>query len=294
MQRIKINYDVELSDNVSDILEQDFWICDEVTTRMLLSADGPIKFSAATSIFVSHGKFTADINLKTYEAEAPCVINIREGEILQKKSTSDDFQASFVVMSKKLIDALFMFISDTRLYSSAARTPMLKIAPEDAPEYAALYVKLREITSKAQTPNSFRAILFTLLAFFYSTAITPFEASQSLADSSTRLTDRFVQLVEEHFRTERFLDFYADKLGVSSKHLSKVVKKQTGATAVNWIEKYVILEAKVLLKSTNLTVQQIADNLNFPSQSFFGKYFKKLTGMTPREFRSRGIGPSIS
>ena len=57
-------------------------------------------------------------------------------------------------------------------------------------------------------------------------------------------------------------------------------------TAVDWIERFVILEAKVLLKSSNLNIQQIADELNFPSQSFFGKYFKKLTGMSPKEFRN--------
>ena len=64
------------------------------------------------------------------------------------------------------------------------------------------------------------------------------------------------------------------------------MKTLTGFTAVEWIERYVILEAKVLLKSTNLSVQQISDKLNFPSQSFFGKYFKKVVGMSPKEFRN--------
>ena len=61
---------------------------------------------------------------------------------------------------------------------------------------------------------------------------------------------------------------------------------QTGYSAVEWIERFVILEAKVLLKSSNLNIQQIADELHFPSQSFFGKYFKKLTGMSPKEYRN--------
>lgn len=73
---------------------------------------------------------------------------------------------------------------------------------------------------------------------------------------------------------------------VTPKHLSRTVKAQTGYTAVEWIERFVILEAKVLLKSSNLNIQQIADELNFPSQSFFGKYFKKFTGMSPKEFRN--------
>ena len=92
--------------------------------------------------------------------------------------------------------------------------------------------------------------------------------------------------MQKHFKEQRFLDFYAEKLEISPKHLSRTMKKETGFSAVEWIERYVILEAKVLLKSTNLNIQQISDELNFPSQSFFGKYFKKKVGMSPKEFRN--------
>lgn len=100
------------------------------------------------------------------------------------------------------------------------------------------------------------------------------------------MSDRFIRLAQENFRDQRFLDFYAEKMEVTPKHLSRTVKKQTGYTAVEWIERFVILEAKVLLKSSNLNIQQISDELNFRSQSFFGKYFKKFTGMSPKEFRN--------
>ena len=66
------------------------------------------------------------------------------------------------------------------------------------------------------------------------------------------------------------MDFYANELSITPKHLSRTVNSQTGFTAVEWIERYVILEAKVMLKSSNMTIQHIADELNFPSQSFFG------------------------
>lgn len=101
-----------------------------------------------------------------------------------------------------------------------------------------------------------------------------------------RIADRFIRLVQEHFRRERFLDFYAGKLDITPKHLSRTIKIQTGASAVDWINRYVILEAKVMLRSSNLNVQQIAEALNFPSQSFFGKYFKKATGVSPKDYRN--------
>ncbi|NLN95135.1 MAG: AraC family transcriptional regulator [Bacteroidales bacterium] len=67
--------------------------------------------------------------------------------------------------------------------------------------------------------------------------------------------------------------------------MSQLIKQNTGKSVNEWIEDYVMLEAKALLKSTNMTIQQISDEMNFPSQSFFGKYFKRVKGISPREFK---------
>ena len=96
----------------------------------------------------------------------------------------------------------------------------------------------------------------------------------------------FICIVEENFRTERSVSFYADKLCISPKHLSATIKEASGRTASEWIESYVILEAKTLLRNTGLTIQEVSTKLNFTNQSFFGKYFKHLTGQSPRAFRS--------
>ena len=81
--------------------------------------------------------------------------------------------------------------------------------------------------------------------------------------------------------------FYADRLCITAKHLSQVVKNITGKTALAIIDEYVITEAKALLLSTTMSIQQISDKLNFPSQSVFGKYFKRCTSMTPKECRMK-------
>ena len=81
------------------------------------------------------------------------------------------------------------------------------------------------------------------------------------------------------------MDFYAEKLSITPKYMSTVIKQTSGKTAGDWIDDHVLLEAKALLKSTNMTILQISDELNFPSQSFFGKYFKRLTGVSPKEYR---------
>jgi AraC-like DNA-binding protein len=84
---------------------------------------------------------------------------------------------------------------------------------------------------------------------------------------------------------ERSIGFYADKLCLTPKYLT--IKEMSGKLAGEWIDDYVMLEAKVLLKSTNMTVQQISERLNFTTQSHFGTYFKRLAGVSPKEYRGK-------
>jgi YesN/AraC family two-component response regulator len=101
--------------------------------------------------------------------------------------------------------------------------------------------------------------------------------------------NQFVALVARHFRTERQMTFYAQQLNISPKYLGSLVKEQTGRSALQWIAGHVVSEAKSLLLSTDISVQQISLELNFPNQSFFGKYFKTHTGMSPGDFRNKAM-----
>ena len=89
----------------------------------------------------------------------------------------------------------------------------------------------------------------------------------------------------EYYKEERSLGFYAGKLCITPKYLSLISKDVSGRSAGEWIDQYVVLEAKTLLKSTRMSIQEIADVLNFANQSFFGKYFKHHTGISPKEYR---------
>lgn len=97
--------------------------------------------------------------------------------------------------------------------------------------------------------------------------------------------EAFIELLTRNEATERNLAYYADKIGITSNYLSKIVKEYTGRTAIEWIDEYVIFEAKTMIKHTQYTIQEIAYKLKFPSQSFFGKYFKRLTGMSPKQYK---------
>jgi AraC-like DNA-binding protein len=77
-------------------------------------------------------------------------------------------------------------------------------------------------------------------------------------------------------------------MALSQDHLSRIVREHSGTTCKAWIERAVLLEAKVLLRHTDRTITDISEALHFPNDSFFCKYFKRLIGMTPRQYRERG------
>ena len=96
----------------------------------------------------------------------------------------------------------------------------------------------------------------------------------------------FLRLVREYHKAERAISFYAEKMFISPKYLSLIIKESTGKSAGEWIDQYVIQEAKNMLRYSGKNVQQISYELNFPNQSSFGKYFKNLTGMSPTAFQN--------
>jgi YesN/AraC family two-component response regulator len=106
------------------------------------------------------------------------------------------------------------------------------------------------------------------------------------SDNTARIFLCFLSLTQQHARTEREVAFYADKLCITPKYLSKIVKDTSGQSAPQWIDQYVILEAKQLLKHSDRCIKEISDELNFPNPSFFFKYFKKHTGLTPNQYRN--------
>lgn len=282
-----LNYNIELPENVSKILGNDFWVVEYFRRSMIPNLSDPLKFTSNVSVFVRKGSCKVDINLISYHIKGPCIVNIRSSQILQLSSMSDDFELSFVVMSRRFCDKLFLLLQDCRVYPTATGNQVVSIPHDLLPRFIEFYNHINYIFKDKENPFIYQAMVFTICSFFLETG---YKCYMPLMDDypygNSRILDRFMTLVQQNFKSQRFLDFYADQLQITPKHLSRTVKSLTGFTAVEWIERYVVLEAKVLLKSTNLNIQQIADELNFHSQSFFGKYFKKKVGMSPKEFRN--------
>lgn len=165
--------------------------------------------------------------------------------------------------------------------------PKLKLEPKDVN----LIVELLGIIKEKHNKKSFFkeeiiASSFGLIMYYYVSKFK--EAYPNLEVKNTRyeeITFRFLKLLNENFKQERSVQYYADILCLTPGHLSKILKEVSGRSASQLINEIVIMEAKILLDDPKLTIAQIADELQFSDQSFFGKFFKKHTGNSPLNYK---------
>ncbi len=140
-----------------------------------------------------------------------------------------------------------------------------------------------------------RELIIHLLRYLYLELFNAYEKEASLMTTrkDTRkeeLANKFFGLIMKHFKENKDVAFYADKLCITSKYLTMVIKEVSGKSAKDWIVEYIVLEIKALLKNTNMNIQEIAVKTNFANQSSLGRFFRKHTGMSLSQYRMSNLG----
>ncbi len=280
------NWNAELNDIEVDSIDNDLILLENpiVTTAF----DYPFRVDVTTAIICLKGTMKGSTNLKKYNAEGPCLFVVLADQILQYEYMSDDFSGLFIVMSKKFTTNLLVNIQDRfPLFRSISDNPWTSLNEEELETMKGYYAMLQKAVRMKDNPHRMEIVKHLIQAFFYGSSYQFHKILDTDKKSKQEvLVEKFLNLAQTNYKKQRELEFYADKLCLSTKHLSKVIKENSGTSANDWIDNYVILEAKALLNSTNMTIQQISDELNFPSQSFFGKYFKRRVSVSPKEYRN--------
>ena len=285
---LPFNWRSELDINEVYSIDNDVILLDKPIITSTL--EYPFKVDVTAAIICIKGKTEGVINLEPYTTDGTCLITILPGHIMQYKSISDDFEGLFLVMSQKFTDSLMPNAADRLpLHLSVRDNPATPLDDEALQGMISYFEMLKRVIQVEDHPYRLEVARHLTLAFFYGAgAVLHKNADKGKMTHHEALVEKFLNLVQIYFKEQRGLDFYANKLCVTAKHLSKVIKATSGKPANDWIDEHVALEAKALLKSTNMTVEQISDALNFPSQSFFGKYFKRVTGLSPRDYKAKG------
>ena len=238
------------------------------------------------------GSATVKVNLQEYKISSNELVTLMPDAIVHGYSFSDDFKGVMVLVSKSVAEDLLPDITSVLpILMDFRQSPVIKLMPDEAKSLYDFYNFIWEKLPKVYGDYGKHELNGLLLSIFYEVLSVYKERFAYDKFKRTRNEEtfyKFYSLIEKEYCKERSVVHYADRLCISPKHLSMVVKKVSGRTASDWIDDYVILQAKQRLRSSSLTIQEVSRELNFSNQSFFGKYFKKHVGMSPSEYRAKG------
>lgn len=240
------------------------------------------------AILCHKGSSLGYVNFKEFAFHEGDFVILLTGQIVSFTKKSDDFSATYIFMSEKFTSSLE--IADCyRFFKAVDQKPILHLDPQTLGAIQNFIDMSTSIMDMAPVnPNAPECLRLLTKLFFLSMAGFMYledDDTEEIRRHDSYMIDKFIYLVKNHCREQREVAYYADEMCITPKYLTTLVRRVSRRSASDWIEEYVILEAKSLLSSTQMTIQQVAYALNFPTQSMFGRYFKRATGLTCTEYR---------
>ena len=261
----------------------------------------PIRLVGNVMVFCVKGSVHMSVNLNEYDVKEGCLVVLTDQDIVKVEKGSDDdirdLHWVVIAMSQNFLTDLR--VDFRKILSEGVillETPVLHL-DQNIRGYFEDYLRLIGKVANSELPmykDAVRSLISSMVSIAAGQWIADINRLRdekvvklnSRSEHKTLTFKQFIKLVTENYTRQRQVLFYADHLCMSPKYLSKLVKDVSGKSAPEWIDSYVLLEAKHLLKYSNMSIKEIVFRLNFSNQTVFYKYFKAHTGMTPTDYRN--------
>ena len=250
--------------------------------------DGEYKMcDSFLTILCMRGRAIFKVRLHEFEISRGSYMLIRANDPFMIVESSEDFHIDVVRVGESAFAMSYDDVLKKRLELVSIQRPTTKISARKTMMFHIIHSYLKVLMKERNDFYRDMILLEYVKLFLYEAChILDDTASQSnLAKKDRSITSLFFMNVDKYFKENRKVEFYAQLIGISPKHLAHIIKKTTGKYPSEWLESYVVLESKKLLRSTDESVQNISYDLHFATPSHFVKFFKAKTGMTPKEFR---------
>ena len=251
----------------------------------------PMRLDALLMVLVLEGSSEIALDYVPYTIGANSFTIIMPTHTIQLNKVSKGFKGKLLVISREFLDECNTAKRSPSManYMQLRKNPCTTFEHQET-ELVNNYIELLRSKIKNRThfyqkevmQNAFVGFLLEIANIFMGKKDGLLMPALSRKEE---LFEQFLQLLFEHCKEQHVVTFYAEKLFITPQYLSLILKELTGKSANKWIDDALIVEAKILLKAPQATVQQVADMLHFSDQSTFGKFFKKHMGISPMEYR---------
>lgn len=224
--------------------------------------------------------------------QEPCLVEsgqllvVIPGKEIVVRQVADNFGGVLVVTGSQFTDGL-QLSNPLATLLTLSTTPVRTINYEAMKSIETLCSMFGRLVTLSDLPNQRHVLELIVELMFYTMGYYLHPPKAIKKSSADFLTDQFIQLVEADHRKHYHIEHYAQQLNVSAKYLAECVKQTTQRTATSWIEGRLLADAKHLLSTNQMSIKEISNALNFASQSNFGRFFKRLTGMSPLAYRKK-------
>lgn len=216
------------------------------------------------------------------------ILIVSERHVVDSYRHSPDMQGLCMMMSIHFFHEIIQNIRDvSSLFLFARSHPVMSLEQKEIDTFKAYFNVIKQRLGDKSNHFHKDLIRTLLLAMFYdlSNIIYRVQNNDRPRSRAESIFLDFIRMVEKNCRTERRVGWYAQQLSMTPKYLTECVKQTSQRTPNEWIENYVSLELRVQLKNSNKSIKEIANEMHFPDQSLMGKYFKKIVGLTPLQYR---------
>lgn len=248
-------------------------------------AHTPFRFDEMRFFLVERGEAHVTVNLQPLHMKAGSIVFVSGGSIAQIEKLVEGTRGCGLSCTNELLALAF----DGRLPAILRRPQLaftLSATEKDQHFMRSLFSLIWDSVHDGETaPQVTLRLVSAMMAYADSCHQRLQQQTTEARSHEEQIFDRFIALVNEHGTTHHQLPFYADRLALTPRYLGAVIKSVSGVTAKEWIDREIITAIKVELRHTDKSLTEIADQMHFPNQSFFSKYFKRLTGMTPMQYK---------
>lgn len=273
-------------------------------SRFMEAENGKMQFDQSGVFICKAGTLTLSIDEKVYHLEKNSMITYFANSTLHIIDKSDDLHGFVLSAYLEALQPVLYNVTNFNAIFVLMQSPLQVISDEELSvieQYASLLhaamekAKQQDDTQNQHTPmaemaarqvNMICSSLMLEILQCYTCTAECYEPMSRKED----ILQQFLTLLYKDYRKEHKINYYADRLFLTPRYFSLVIKEQSGKSPLSWITSALYVDARNMLQDTNYSIKEIADMLNFPTQSYFGKWFKNITGVNPLDFRHKKSG----